>query len=156
MSIGDRTTRNAPVPVRRRRVVAMTLIEVLVVMTVMSVLLAMATPVFHRTVEQSHADLAGANLKAIWNAQRFYWLENHTYCPTISELQSLELLDASLTNATNRYSYVVTTADDSSFVVEAQRANSARWSGAFTINEDGDISGSINASGVLSITPGFQ
>ena len=138
-----------------RRARGLTLIEVLVVMTVMSVLLAMAGPSFHRTVEQSHADLAGANLNAVWNAQRFYWLEHHTYSTSITELQSLELLDSSLTGATARYSYGISSADDATFTAAATRTGSSRWAGSFTIDQMGTAGGFIQATGHPNITPGF-
>ena len=51
------------------------LLEVTVVMTIMGVMLAIPAPMFFRAVEQSKLDVAAGNLRAIWGAQRFYYLE---------------------------------------------------------------------------------
>ena len=50
----------------------------------MSVLLAMGVPRFQLSLEQARANVAGANLRSIWSAQRLYWLENRTYAPDLA------------------------------------------------------------------------
>jgi prepilin-type N-terminal cleavage/methylation domain-containing protein len=133
-----------------------TLIEVITVMTVIAVLLTIAAPSFHRTIEQAHADLAGANLRAIWNAQRFYWLEHRTYAADLADLQTSGLLDSAIINSSNRYSYAVVDADTASFSASATRIGSTRWTGSLTVDETGVLTGAIQASGAADITPGFQ
>src|SRR5262245_45728216 len=81
------------------------LIEIMAVVTITGVLISFAAPSFRRAVEQSRADIAGANLRAIWTAQRLYWLEYHKYTENLDELVSLELLDPSLVSATSVYVY---------------------------------------------------
>ncbi len=139
---------------RSRR--AMTFIEVITVMTVMGILFTMAIPSFMRAVEHSHADIAGANLQAIWNAERFYWLENRTYTTDLGELEAQGLLDPSVANGTPRYSFVITVADARNFTARATRVGSTRWSGSFQINETGQVTGVVKASGQPDITPGFN
>ncbi len=146
----------APRHVRRRPPRGMTFIEVVTVMTVMSVLFVMAAPSFRRTIEQAHADIAGANLRAIWNAERFYWLENRVYTTNLAELQAEGLLDGAVVNGNSRYAYSVSSADNASFTAVATRINSSRWSGSFEIDETGDASGVVKASGHPDITPGFN
>ena len=63
-----------------------TLIEMLVALIVTGVLLSFGVPKFQQSLEQSRADVAGANLRAIWAAQRLYWLENRTYAPDLNTL----------------------------------------------------------------------
>lgn len=133
----------------------MTLVEVLTTMTIMAVLLAMAAPSFNRTIEQSHADVAVANLEAIWNAQRFFWLENRTYATTINQLEAADLLDPALTNGA-RYTYGITTADAAGFDAEADRTGSTRWTGTFTIDELGAVGGSLTSTAGATIVPGYQ
>ncbi len=65
-----------------------TLVELCVVMLVMSVLAAMGVPRFMRSLEQSKVDVAAANLRAIWTAQRLYWLKHLTYACDLSSLIS--------------------------------------------------------------------
>ena len=130
--------------------------EVLTVMVVIGVLLSMAAPSFRRTTEQAYADVAGAKLRAIWSAQRYYWLENQTYAANLADLASLDLLDATITNGSARYSYAISSADGQSFVATATRIGSVRWSGSFTINETGLIAGTVQVGAGPGVTPGFQ
>ena len=63
----------------------------------------MSVPTVARTMEQAHADLAGANLKAVWNAQRFYWLEHRTYAADWAALEAAGLLDTAMYAGSGRY-----------------------------------------------------
>ena len=56
-----------------------TLVEMMIVLVVMGVMISFGIPQFSRALEQSRADVAGANLRAIWTAERIYWLDNRTY-----------------------------------------------------------------------------
>ena len=58
----------------------------MVAMVVLGVLLSMGIPRFQQSLEQSRADVAGANLRSIWSAQRLYWLENRAYAPDLTTL----------------------------------------------------------------------
>ena len=55
-------------------------------------------PKFSRSLESAKADVAGANLRAIWTAERIYWLDNRTYTTSLDLLVSLNLLDPSITS----------------------------------------------------------
>jgi type IV pilus assembly protein PilE len=132
------------------------LVEVMVVVSVMSVLIAMTIPSFHRSLEQSRADIAGANLRAIWSAERLYWLENRTYTSDLTELQTLGVLDPSIVLAANWYVFGISAADATSFTATATRTGSSMWTGQFSINETGVLSGVVQASGEPNIVPGFQ
>jgi prepilin-type N-terminal cleavage/methylation domain-containing protein len=132
------------------------LMEVLVVLVVMGILISMSAPTFHRSIEQSWADIAGANLRAIWSAERLYWLEYRTYTSDLSELESLGLLDPTITSATTRYIYALSSADASTFRATATRTGSVRWTGQLAIDQSGVLSGVIQAAGQPGIVPGFQ
>ena len=73
------------------------LVEVMVVLTILGILIAMAVPRYTRAIEQSRADIAAANLRAIWSAERLYWLENRVYTADLNRLQTLGLLDSAVT-----------------------------------------------------------
>ena len=133
-----------------------TLMEVMIVLTIMGVIFAMTAPTFQRALEQSRADMAGANLRAIWSAERLYWLSNHTFTNDLTQLQSLELLDPTLVAATTVYVYAVSVADSNMFTATASRVGSARWTGTFSIDETGVITGVLEATGETNIQPGFQ
>jgi prepilin-type N-terminal cleavage/methylation domain-containing protein len=148
-----------------------TLTELLVVMVIIGIMAAMGIPSLERAIEQSRADVAAANLRAIWAAQRLYWLEYHAYTDNLSQhnpLQSnslvdLGLLDAAITASASSYSYTVAfpTSDPGglqSFTATATRVGSSQWSGCFTIDQTGTIPDSnvISAAGQADIKPGFQ
>jgi prepilin-type N-terminal cleavage/methylation domain-containing protein len=132
-----------------------TLTELMVVMAIVGVLVSMSAPSFERAIEQSRANIAVANLRSIWAAERLYWLEYHTYTPSIATLQSLGVLDNAIPNdgvsALGGYQY------DLSASSGTMTATAARYgaSGAFSIDQAGDGSGTVTVSG-FTIVPGFQ
>ena len=134
---------------------AYTLVETTVVLVIMGILIALALPRFSRSLESAKADVAGANLRAIWTAERIYWLDNRTYTANLDVLVSLNLLDPSITS-NSFYSYLVTAADASTFTATAQRAGGVSWSGTLTITQDGVLTGSLTKSGEADIVVGFQ
>lgn len=134
------------------------LIEALVALVMMSVLLAMGVPQFQLSLEQSRANVAGADLRAIWSAQRLYWLENRAYAPDLPTLQAANLIDPSLPTTTAPYTYsMAVSSDGSSFTATATRSGATSWSGSFTIASDGTFTGSLQQSGQgPTIQPNFQ
>jgi prepilin-type N-terminal cleavage/methylation domain-containing protein len=133
------------------------LIEMLIAMAVFATLISMGIPHFQQSLEQSRADIAGANLRSIWSAQRLYWLENRTYSPDLPTLLSANLIDPSLTTATSPYTYQIASSNSTWFTATAARTGSTAWTGTFTIAADGTFSGTIQQSGgSVSIVPGFQ
>jgi type II secretory pathway pseudopilin PulG len=134
-----------------------TIVEAVVTLVIMAVLISMGVPKFQRSLEQSRADVAGANLRSIWSAQRLYWLEYRTYAPDLATLQGENLIDPSVATATAPYTYQVASASDSAFTATATRSGTSTWSGSFTIAQDGSFSGQVQQSGQgPTIVPGFQ
>jgi prepilin-type N-terminal cleavage/methylation domain-containing protein len=151
MGLHQTVTRSA---IRRTTRGAFSLVEVMVVLTVIGVMIAISAPSFKTSIEQSRADIATANLRAIWSAERVYWLEGHVYADK-DQLQTAKLLDPivldSLINSTSigGYTYTLTPASDhSSFTAMATRSGGT--GNYLTI----DSNGTITATGVLH--PGFQ
>ena len=142
---------------RRRGRWGHSLIELIISLMVFGTLVSMGVPKFQQSIEQSRADLAGANLRAIWSAERLYWLQSRTFAPDLTTLVNTNLVDPSLESSNGSYSYSVTSTDSSSFTATATRSGSSSWSGMFTLASDGTFSGSVQQSGnSASITPGFQ
>jgi Tfp pilus assembly protein PilE len=129
---------------------------VAVVVAVMGVLIAIGIPTFGRAVEQSQADIAAANLRAVWAAERLYWLENGTYTADLSALQSLGLLDPTIVKASTVYVYQVPSADTETFTATATRSGSHLWTGTLGVDQTGGVTGSIQAPGQPTIVPAFQ
>jgi len=140
-------------PARRRGI---SLVELLVCVTLIGIMTSMAVPSFRRAVDQSRADVATANLRAIWSAERCYWLEYRSYTSDLGLLRTLGLLDPTVVSSTSFYVYDIPAADTNTFSATATRTGGTRWSGAFTIDETGVVSGSVHAAGEPTIVPGFQ
>src|SRR5271165_3169857 len=132
-----------------------TLVEMIVVLVVVGVMTSFGIPQFSRALEQSRADVAGANLRAIWTAERIYWLDNRTYTTSLSVLVSLNLLDPSIPSDPY-YTYLVPAADVATFTATAQRAANVSWSGTLTITQDGGLTGTLTCPGQANIVVGFQ
>jgi prepilin-type N-terminal cleavage/methylation domain-containing protein len=137
-----------------------TLTELMVTIAVIGVLISFSAPYFGRAIAQSKADCAVANLRALWAAERLYWLENHAYTDKLTQsspkgLYELGLVDASIANSTGDYTYAIPSADESSFTATATHKSGSSWSGSFSIAQNGTVTGSL-ASGSTTITAGFQ
>jgi prepilin-type N-terminal cleavage/methylation domain-containing protein len=120
-----------------------TLVELMTALTIVGVLTALAAPSFGVALEQSRADIATANLRAIWAAERWYWLENRQYAGSFADLDGV--LDPSIASARSPYSYAITfpTGDSQQFVAVATRTAGTRWSGSITIDEAGNVTSTI-------------
>jgi len=132
-----------------------TLVEMMIVLVVLGVMISFGIPQFSRALEQSRADVAGANLRAIWTAERIYWLDNRNYTSSLSVLVNLNLLDPSIPSDTS-YTYLVAEADAATFTATAQRAANVSWSGTLTITQDGGLTGTLTSPGQANIVVGFQ
>jgi Tfp pilus assembly protein PilE len=132
------------------------MIEVVVVMTIMGVMIAIPIPTFLRAVEQSKLDIAAADLRAIWAAQRFYHLENRTYADSLDKLApgtaDGDLIESTLTSGTSFYAYEITRGDAQSFTATATHPVQPRCTGYLSIDEGGTVTSYVYYDGEL-MTP---
>jgi prepilin-type N-terminal cleavage/methylation domain-containing protein len=140
------------------------LIELIITMTILAILISISAPSVIQSVEQSHADLAGAGLRMIQTAQRFYWLDNRTYSTDLQTLIDARLIDGNLAGTATRYEYSISAATDSTFQVQARRRllddfggpiYDGAWQGTLTIDETGAMTGTVSgpASSITGVTP---
>lgn len=140
------------------------LIEVVVTMTILAVLVSFTAPSMVRTIEQSHADLAGAGLRMVNTAQRFYWLENRTYATSLQTLIDEGLVDQDLAVTSPRYEFSISSGNANAFQAQARRRQfdgvgtpvyNGAWQGTFTIDETGAIAGTVTGptSTITGVTP---
>src|SRR5688572_29098867 len=108
---------------------ALTLMEVVAVSAIIGVMISSSAPSFRRAIERSRADVATANLQAIWSAQRLYWLETRSYAEDLSVLQSAGLLGPTIVGQTGGYVYTISDADSKTFTAVATRRGSTQWNG---------------------------
>jgi Tfp pilus assembly protein PilE len=108
----------------------------MIVLTVMAIMTTVCIPTFQRAIEQSRADVAAANLRAIWAAERLYWLEYRTYTTQFDSLRDMGLLDPAFPAAGN-YNYSLPAATTDGFTATAA-ANSGT-AASVTIDQNGTI-----------------
>jgi len=132
---------------------AFSLMEMMLVLTVLSILVTISVPSFRQATEQARANIAAANLRAIWTAEQFYWVENRQYTTDFSQLQSL--LDPAIAAGGATYTYTIQAADSSTFTATATHTGS-QWTGQFTIDQTGTVSGVVQFPGQPDLVPGFQ
>lgn len=133
-----------------------TLAEVMVVAVIIGILAAIAVPSYRRSIEQARADLAAANLRSLWAAERLYYLEHRTYTASPADLVTLGALDGEVLSADPSYAYQITSAGDAGFTAEATRAGSAVFTGSLAIDEGGVVIGSIANAGGPAVAPAFR
>jgi prepilin-type N-terminal cleavage/methylation domain-containing protein len=147
-------------PDLRRRARGFTLLEMLVVVTILGVLVAYAMPTFRKAVEQSGVNMAAANLETIWTAERLYLAQNQMFTGSLTDLQNAGLLDLNFVNALNnssKFQYAISAPEPASgFSATATRINSGHWSGQLGITESGTLSGLITGKWGEKITPAGQ
>lgn len=80
----------------KRRVLAVTLVEILVTLIIVAILVALALPQFTLTRERSLAKEAKANLKLIDAAERIYRMENGFYYPYDTSTQARDNINTNL------------------------------------------------------------
>ncbi len=146
---------------------AVSLVETMIVVTIIGILASMGVPRFEQAVEQSRANIAAANLRAIWTAQRAYLIGNNNngYASDLAILRGAKLLDPAITDDNggsttgdgSSYVYMISQSDTSTFQATARRVNAAGSQGTLTIDQDGTGGGTIqmSGSGGVTITPAF-
>ncbi len=153
-----------------------TLVELMTVAVILVVLAGFSAPSFRRAVEQTKADIAGANLRAIWAAERLYWLKNRSYTANYAALRgqtegSEPLLDPRIPFQDSEvdgahpspYLYTITEATTTTLTVKAIRWSyqNTTWNGVLVINQDGEFVDTTHnyvtdGNPAVQIVPGFR
>ncbi len=136
------------------------LLEVILVMTIMGVLIALPVPRFQQALEQSKLDVAASHLRAIWAAERFYHLQHGRY-GTLEELRpgtgdENDLIEISLVSGTTYYAYTLSlSADSQSFVATATHPNNMIYTGIVTMDQTGQLTSMVAFDGLI-LTPTLE
>jgi prepilin-type N-terminal cleavage/methylation domain-containing protein len=147
-----------PTPIAARR--GYTLVEIVVVLTIMGVLIAIPAPFFVRAIEQAKLDVAAANLRAIWSAERLYFLQYNRF-GLLTDLASnppasTDLIDGTIVAGTTFYAYTIVVATDGqSFTATATRPGGSQCAGYLTINQSGTLVCSV-MFGTQPMTPSLE
>jgi Tfp pilus assembly protein PilE len=138
---------------RRADEVGTSLLEVMLVLTIVALMTVAGIPSFLVAHEQSKADRAGVTLHSIWVAQRMHWLERRDYADSLSALANIKLIEGTLDSKTVPYTYSITSATETTFLAEADRSGSTDWTGSIYIDEGGALTGSVLNGEGRSVTP---
>ena len=103
-----------------------TLIELLVVVLIIGILAAVAVPQYRIAVEKSHAIEAIANVKAVANAQKVYYLANGEYATDISKLDITNNDSLTLSSNSNWY-FSLTTASSNPRVYAGRQGKNVSY-----------------------------
>jgi type II secretory pathway pseudopilin PulG len=134
-------------------------------MFVMALLASIGVPRFVHSLEQTRVDMAATNLRAIWTAQRLYWLKHQHYAGSLASLindtDTENFLDPSLVSSSNTtYRCQVTAFSPTDFTATATRSgsSSSSWTCSLAIASDGTVTGSVTSPGGYGYnpTPNFQ
>jgi prepilin-type N-terminal cleavage/methylation domain-containing protein len=123
---------------RGRKTNGFTLVELMVALTIIAMMTAISLPSFQRAIEQSRADIAAANLRAIWAAERLYWLEYHTYTSEshLETLRDLGVLDRTVASESGSSGYIYAITGPAPFEATA---TSQQGTISIKIDENGEL-----------------
>ncbi len=131
---------------------AFTVTEAIVAVTILAVLLAMGVPRMTRAAEQMKLDAAAMRLKAVWSAQRLYWLEESSFATTLQALGGDGLIDEAVAaGGDGDWTFVLASPSADVFVVTATRTG-ASWTGSIAIDESGTITGGLDGPDGVHLT----
>jgi Tfp pilus assembly protein PilE len=133
-----------------------TLMEACVAIIIICILVTIAAPMYGRAIEQARLDSAAGNLKAIWSAQRAYWLKHHTFAVDLVTLGNEDLISVSIVETQAlpdaMYVYGISSAGADFFIAYAVRGGRV-WSGEIQVNELGQLTGSISKTDGAVLSP---
>ena len=121
------------------------LVELTVTLTVVGILVTMSVPFYQRAIQQARTNVAATNLRAIWAAQRIYWMEYQAYARDLPLLKSQGILDPKFDDSDTAFAYLPLTSSDG-FVLHFQATATPKngtWTGQYTLDETGKIDGAI-------------
>lgn len=122
-----------------------TLVELLVVLTLVGLLTQASIPDYGRAFETRRLEGAESVLLSIWSAQRMHWMEFGAYTSDLARLAELRLVEDAVLDQDGPYVYAIRKAGTHGFVAVAQRRNSTSWSGAITVDEARSLAGSVSS-----------
>ena len=82
--------------------------EVSIALVIVVLLATLGMPIYQRAMEQARVDMAGAQLRSIYAAQRVYYLEHKTFAPDLQTLRRSDLIEQSLVEGSSAFVFQFT------------------------------------------------
>ena len=118
----------------RRASVGFTLLELLVVISIVGILAAMALPGFGRTIERSRVRDTQATLASLYSAERVYRLDQTTYGTLANLVANRYLTDPNAGNA--NWVFSTPTVTTSAFTATATRVGGGYADNTVTVDQN--------------------
>jgi prepilin-type N-terminal cleavage/methylation domain-containing protein len=138
----------------RRR--GFTLVEVMIAVCIVIVLAAQCVYRYTLAAEITRVDTACATLRSIWVAERLYRMEHPGYAAHLADLSAMGLIESRLGQEQDPFIYTIESADQAGFVAHATRHGAGSWAGSLTIDQTGELTGSIDGPEGEHVTPPVQ
>lgn len=144
-----------------------TLVELMIVALLVGIFAAMAIPSYRSSVEQARTDMAAANLRTLWAAQRFFYLNERYYTSETEDLiaygifKHSEISSASAGGPFLMYNdpsflYRIVLQPNGEFQATATRSAGTTFHGVLTIDAAGVVSGEVTDTRGRVVRPGFR
>jgi Tfp pilus assembly protein PilE len=130
-----------------------TLVELMLVFTLIGILVGWASPRFEVAMEQTRVDQAASMLRSVWLAERMHWLEHKTFTDELDELAAQRFVDQPLVAQTAPFTLSIDEADAQTLEVEAVRTGGSVWTGTLSLDATGAITGSTQDDGGHVVSP---
>ena len=144
-----------------------TLVELMIVTLLIGLFAAMAIPSYRSSVEQARTDMAAANLRTLWAAQRFFYLNERSYTSDTDDLIAYGVFKRSeISSATPggpflmyndpSFTYRIELQPNGDFQATATRSAGIAFSGVLTIDAAGVVTGEVIDTDGRVVRPGFR
>ena len=144
-----------------------TLVELMIVALLIGIFASMAIPSYRSSVEQARVDMAAANLRTLWAAQRFLYLNERSYTTDTDDLIAYGVFKHSEISSTSAggpflmyndpsFIYRIVLQPNGEFQATATRSAGTVFHGVLTIDAAGVVTGVVTDTHGREIRPGFR
>lgn len=126
---------------RVHRSAGFTVVETLIVATLVFLLLGMGLPRMLRAYEVSRVSNGEAGLQTLWTAQRLYRIHHGRFAADINDLVDAGLAPSGMADGGGTWAYSVAMGERDRFRMRALRRPDGGWSGRLVLRQDGRLSG---------------
>lgn len=136
----------------RSRQAGFSLVELTIVVVILGIMATMAVPSAGVTVENTRVDQAVAEMNGIWGAQRRYRMQHDRFAPDLDTLVAGGYLGKAVLGKESPFRYATQADRRGGFRIAATRTGSG-WRGELTLDEMGDLGGSVRNGGGREVRP---
>lgn len=129
------------------------MIELVIVITIAGILMTFAVPKTSVTVENTQVNQGVAGMRSIWLAQRRYRMEYGGFAPSLKVLVQEGFAQKQILEMEDPFRYKVRATSNGKLTISAERSSDSGWRGILTLDEMGEVGGSVRDSGGRSVAP---